>query len=812
MSEKWVCIHGHFYQPPRENPWLEAIEPQPSAHPYRDWNERITAECYRPNTAARVVDGQGHIIQIVDNYQRMSFNVGPTLMSWLEKCAPDVHTALVDADRASVKRFSGHGSAMAQAFNHMIMPLASARDKATQVKWGIADFKRRFGRAPEGMWLPECAVDTPSLEALAAEGIAFTVLAPHQAKAWRPPGGEWRKTGVDPGRAYKYKLPSGKSIDLFFYDGATSQAVAFERLLVDGHQIIARMTNRGAIEGGGPTLCHIATDGETYGHHHRYGDMALAWALSQVEQGWNGTRLTNYGEYRAKVPATWEVQLVENSSWSCAHGVSRWREDCGCNSGGKPGWNQKWRKPLRDSLDWLREQAYTTIEQVGGQLFKDPWAARDAYIDVLLDGDEARERFLAAHGKERLTGADRVRALSLMEMARHAMLMYTSCGWFFDDLSGIETVQCLQYAARVAELIAAVRDISVESELVDRLAVGRSNLADEGDGRRVWQQRVRPARIDPLKVCAHVAVHALVEPGAADQAVAVEGFHVEFEDRVERRSGRARMVAATVRVKSTLTEEATALCFAGLHLGEQHVTGGVRPPPSPDEWTATLKELRDSLETGDVFAAQRAIDRHFPGAHLSLGSLLPGSRERVLAAVLGDAIREVGDQIRDSYEQHAPLIRWLVAHELPVPESLHTVAELALRNRVLSNLRADHASFQALREQIAEAAEVRVSLDTPEIALAASEGLRRLIDRVAANAGGPAGLDPTALDIVARAADVAARMRSSVDLWFAQNATWRLLERLPELRKLGKAGDTQALQALVDLERLARTLHLAVPA
>jgi hypothetical protein len=812
VSEKWVCIHGHFYQPPRENPWLGAIEPQPSAHPYRDWNERITAECYRPNTAARVVDGGGQIIQIVDNYQRMSFNVGPTLMSWLEKHAPDVHAALIEADRASVARFSGHGSAMAQAYNHMIMPLASARDKATQVKWGIADFRRRFGRAPEGMWLPECAADTPTLEALAVEGIAFTVLAPHQAKAWRPPGGEWRTTPIDPGRAYKYKLPSGRSIDLFFYDGATSQAVAFERLLSDGHHIISRMTSRVPVEDGVPTLCHIATDGETYGHHHRYGDMALAWALSQVEQGWNGTRLTNYGEFRAKVPATWEVQLVENSSWSCAHGIARWREDCGCNSGGRPGWNQKWRRPLRDALDWLRDQVYATLEAVGGQLFKDPWAARDAYIHVLLEGDQAREQFLVQHARQPLGPDERVRALSVMEMARHAMLMYTSCGWFFDELSGIETVQCMQYAARVAELVQAVRGIYVESELIERLSVARSNLPDEGDGRRVWTQRVRPARIDPEKVCAHVAVHALVEPGAPDRAVAVDGFHVEFVERIERRSGRARMVAATVRVKSALTEAATALCFAGLHLGEQHVTGGVRPPPDPHEWTSTLEELRDSLETGDVFAAQRAIDRHFPGAHLSLGALLPGSRERVLAAVLGDAIREVGEQIRDSYEQHAPLIRWLVAHELPVPETLHTVAELALRNRVLTNLKAEHASFQALRDHIAEAAQVRVSLDTPEIALAASEGLRRLIERVATNTDGPAGLEPAALDTVARAAEVAARMKSSVDLWFAQNATWRLLDRLPELRKLGKAGDTRALQALGDLERLARTLKLAVPA
>jgi hypothetical protein len=808
-TEKWICIHGHFYQPPRENPWLEAIEPQPSARPYRDWNERITAECYRPNTAARVVDGNGFIIKIVDNYQRMSFNFGPSLMSWLGQHAPDVHAAVVAADRASIERFGGHGSAMAQCYNHMIMPLASARDRATQVRWGIADFRHRFGRSPEGMWLPECAVDTPSLEALAAEGIGFTVLAPHQAKAWRPPGGEWRTTAIDPGRAYRYKLPSGRTIDLFFYDGATAQAVAFERLLADGHQIIARIANRDPVEDDLPTLCHIATDGETYGHHHRYGDMALAWALSQVEQGWNGARLTNYAEFRARVPATWEVQLVENSSWSCAHGVSRWRDDCGCNSGGRPGWNQRWRRPLRDALDWLRERTATALDSVGRALFHDPWAARDAYVDVLLGGGAARQQFLATHSARPLGADDRVRALSLMEMARHAMLMYTSCGWFFDELSGIETVQCMQYAARCAELLEHVTGLGAETELVDRLSTARSNLDEEGDGRRVWQRRVRPARIDPEKVCAHVAVQALAEPDASP-SIDVHGFAVDFIDRIERRSGRARMVAATVRVRSQLTEAATALCFAGLYLGEQHVTGGVRPPPERAVWEQAVEELLEAFKTADVFAAQRAIDRHFPGAQLSLSALLPGSRERVLAAVLGDPIRSADDQLGDAYDQHAPLIRWLVAHDLPVPDVLHTVAEATVRRRVLRNLNSDRASFQDLREQMAEAAEVRVSLDTPEIALAASEGLRRLIDQLAASPEGT--LDPTTLDTLARAADVASRMKSSVDLWFAQNATWRLLDRVPELRRRGASGDRLAAQAAADLERLAHALRLAVGA
>lgn len=804
MSAHWVCIHGHFYQPPRENPWLEAIEPQPSARPYHDWNERITAECYRPNAAARVVDHTNQIIDIVDNYQRMSFNVGPTLMAWLAQHAPDVHTALVAADRASAQRFAGHGSAIAQAYNHLIMPLASDRDRATQVRWGIADFVHRFGRAPEGMWLPECAVDTASLEALAAEGIAFTILAPHQARAWRPPGGAWRTTPIDPGRAYRCPLPSGRSIDLFFYDGATSRAVAFERLLVDGHQIVARMIQRGPIEGGGAALCHIATDGETFGHHHRYGDMGLAWALSQVESGWRGTRLTNYGAWRAAAPATWEVQLAEDTAWSCAHGIGRWRDDCGCNSGGKPGWNQRWRRPLRDALDGLRARVVTALDELGGAVFHDPWAARDGYIAVVLARTPAaRDAFLATHARGPLAAADRVRALSLMELARHAMLMYTSCGWFFDDLSGIETVQCLQYAARAAELLdeltPADGDGGAEAALINALAAARSNLDAEGDGREVWQRRVATARIAADRVCEHVAVCALLEPGAALTEVA--GYHVELADVTERRSGRARLVAGTVRVQSQLTEATTTRCFAGLHLGEHHVTGGVRPCPAPGAWSAIVDELAGALRTADVFAAQRALERHFPGAPLALSAVLPGRRAHMVDGVLADALATADAALGAAYDTHAPLIRWLVAHRLPVPDALHTTAATALRRRVLVNLRAPDPSLADLRALLAEATEVEVDLDTPEIALAASDQLHALIDRLTLPTG---ELDPDALDTAARAAEIAARMRSGVDLWFAQNATFRLLAQLPALRA---AGDTRAV---ADLERLARALRLRV--
>ncbi len=814
MSEKWVCIHGHFYQPPRENPWLETVEPQPSAKPYRDWNERITAECYRPNAAARVVNNDGQIINIVDNYERMSFDVGPTLMSWLEEHASDVHGALVEADRASMARFSGHGSAMAQVYNHVIMPLATARDQATQVRWGITDFVYRYGRKPEGMWLAECAADTASLEALAAEGIVFTVLAPHQAAAWRAPAGEWQTGPIETGRVYRCPLPSGRAIDLYFYDGSTAQAVAFERLLANGAQYVSRVLGRGAIEGGGPTLCHIATDGETYGHHHRHGDMALAWALARLEAGVGGARLTNYGEFRALVPATWEVKLAEATSWSCAHGVARWRDDCGCHTGGRDGWNQRWRRPLRDSLEWLRGQCEVVLERVGAALFHDVWAARDEYGAVVVARTaEARERFLAAHARHPLAEADRVRALSLMEMARHAMLMFTSCGWFFDELSGIETVQCLQYAARAMELAEAAdgeeggQRGAIETAFVERLAAARSNLSEEGDGRSVWTRRVQPARVDLTAVAAHAAVQTLVEPGA-DTEFAVFGYDVKLLGRIEQRAGRARMVAGTVSVRSRLTEVATSLCFAGLHLGEQHVTGGLRARPGAAEWSDIVAELTTALQTADVFAAQRAIDKHFSGAELSLGSLLPGTRERVIEFLLAEPIARANADLAKSYDDHAPLIRWLVAHAMPVPDALHVIAAAALRGRVLGHLTDARASFALLQRDLEEAAAVKISLDDPEVALAASVGLRRLLAGVATPDG---ELDPAALDTIASAAEVAARMKSPVDLWFAQNAAWRLLERLPALRLRGAAGDASALAIASTLVTLASALRLAVP-
>ena len=496
MTARFVCIHGHFYQPPRENPWLGEIEAQKSAHPFHDWNERITAECYRPNAAPRLLDGEGLPVSAPNSYERISFNFGPTLLSWLEAKAPDVYSAILTADRLSSERFSGHGSAIAQAYNHVILPLANRRDRATQVAWGIRDFTHRFGRAPEGMWLPETAADMASLEALAEQGIAFTILAPHQAARVRRLGeSQWtdvHKGSVDFRRPYRVSLPSGLGITVFFYDGPISRGVAFEKLLERGELFVDRLLASFEAELAEDQLVHIATDGETYGHHHRFGDMALAYALAHLEAG-GKARLTNYGEYLSSHPPTHEAQIVEGTSWSCPHGLGRWRQDCGCRE--RPVTHQRWRAPLREALDSLRDALAPAFEESAKRLFTDPWAARDDSLSIVLDSSEAAlTAFLSRHARRALSKGERGEALQLLELQRHALLMYTSCGWFFDDIAGLEARQVLQYAGRAIELAERLFGGSFEEPFLARLALAEGNDPECGDGRRVYEDFVRPAR------------------------------------------------------------------------------------------------------------------------------------------------------------------------------------------------------------------------------------------------------------------------------------------------------------------------------
>ncbi|MDR2302600.1 MAG: DUF3536 domain-containing protein [Deltaproteobacteria bacterium] len=520
-GSRYLVIHGHFYQPPRENPVTGAVPEQPSANPFHDWNERITRECYATNARARINGPAGLVSRILNNYQHISFNVGPTLMSYLMEKAPETAALIVKADQVGTIEHNGHGPAMAQVFNHVIMPLANRRDKLTQIVWGREFFKKTFDRMPEGMWLAETAADVESLSLLSKAGIKFTVLAQGQIDAIRPlsDGREapWEKLAspVDPREPYRvyWGLGPHDYINAFVYDGPVSRAVAFESLLRDGQAFLSRV--EGAFgqkdPSGWPRLVNLATDGESYGHHFQFGEMALAWLIDQLERvrpkSGDSIVVTNYGEFLAKFPPRFEARLIENSSWSCPHGIERWRSDCGCHTGGEPGWNQKWRVPLRDGLNWLRDHLALIFVNALGDLLKDPWAARNDYVAVLSsDFDPAeKEKLLALHAKKSLTPSEERLVWEQLEAQLMGQYMFTSCGWFFDDLTGLEPVQNLRYAHRAITLVKNRSDQDLGQGLVAFLRQAKPNDKSYPTGEDVWNELVLPYHLSDSRLAAHWA-------------------------------------------------------------------------------------------------------------------------------------------------------------------------------------------------------------------------------------------------------------------------------------------------------------------
>ncbi len=553
MSVRSVVIHGHFYQPPREDPWLNQIAAEPSAAPYHDWNQRIERESYRAVVAARVYAPDGRIAQIVNTLVSISFNFGATLLEWLEREAPETYAAVLEADRTSRARHAGHGNAIAMPYHHVILPLASRRDKVTEVRWGIADFRRRFGRDPEGMWLPETAVDPETLDVLAAEGIAFTVLAPHQVEH-APPDGS----------AGRYRTPGGRSIALFVYDGAISHDVAFGPLLKDAVAWAKRLLSAGK-SGTERRLVAVATDGETYGHHHKFGEVALAWVLRELERR-RDVRVENFAAFLARHRAEQEVKLVAPTSWSCAHGVERWRADCGCRMAPERPTQQRWRTPLREALDWLAGELHSRFEREGGALFDDPWAARDTYGTVVGGAPAGIAQFVAQRLRPGTDRSGERRAQELLELERNALRMFTSCGWFFNDIAGIETIQILRYAARAIEL-AGADAARLEAGVLERLARAQSNAPGEGTGRDVYLNHVK--RRVPVEPVVQVdepggeAARALLRAVLAlehDHSARAIAAVTELADRAQRAGGHVPFDAQTAfyRIRAAAPPERAA--------------------------------------------------------------------------------------------------------------------------------------------------------------------------------------------------------------------------------------------------------------
>lgn len=769
----FVCIHCHFYQPPRENAWLEAVESQDSASPYHDWNERITAECYLPNGASRMLDGRKRITKIVNNYARISFNFGPTLLSWMEERAPQAYEQVLKADRESQKIFSGHGSALAQAYNHLILPLANSRDKRTQIVWGIRDFQHRFGRDPEGMWLPETAVDRETLEILSSLGIKFTILAPHQAgKVRMDKGTEWinlNGQGIDSRRAYTCNLGSGRSIGLFFYDGVISRAVAFEKLLTSGENLARRMTGRFDPEGDPAQLIHVATDGETYGHHHTHGDMALAYALDYIERN-KLARITNYGEYLAQHPPNQEVEILERTSWSCMHGIARWESDCGCNSGANQHWKQAWRRPLREALNWLRDELDTMYDVGAKDLLRDPWTARDEYAIAVIDRSAGTvDSFLGEHAVRGLSAEEATRALRLLEMQRHLMLMYTSCGWFFDEPTGPETVQVLQYAGRAVQLSEQLFGGDREEQFLARLEKVWSNIPEFGNGRSIYEKFVRPAMLDLCGVAAHYAISSLFD-GYRDSN-SMYCYHAQVQDVYPFEMGRTKLAVGRARITSRTTLGQLQFNFAALHLGGHKLVAGIRPCRDSDGFRSFVEHISVAFSAGDLVRCSVLIDEQFRGDTYSLKSLFRDERQRIVKQVVNSTLADIDEMYAKVHQQHASLVSFLSELHMPMPAILRASAEFVLGNAIQRCLADEKLDIDHIRELLEAATQNATSLVGCGLESALCQRLEIVLDRWVRNP-----FDLNKLGEVEAIASLAQVPPFHLDLWQAQNVYYELLQ------------------------------------
>ena len=772
-----IVIHGHFYQPPRENPWLESVEVQDSAAPYHDWNERVTAECYAPNTAARRVDEHNRVLDIVDNFEKISFNVGPTLFAWLARHRPDVYAKILEADRASVAARGGHGNALAQVYNHLIMPLATRRDKVTQVRWGIDDFRARFGREPEGLWLPETAVDNESLEVLAEAGVKFTVLAPHQALRVRPLGAAtWEETnGIDPSRAYLWRGPRGLTLAIFFYDGHISRAIAFDRLLERAENLVAWLNAAFSETRTWPQLVHCATDGETYGHHSRFGEMALAAAVQQIEAEGTAT-LTNYGAFLAAHPPTHEVEIRERTSWSCAHGVERWRSDCGCRTRGD--WHQRWRAPLREALDWLRDQIDPFFEARASAHLKDPWAALDAYAAVLLDRSPERlDAFFAAHARGPLDPTARVEARRLLELQRNRLLMYTSCGWFFDEISAIEPVQILRYAAMALQYLNDLGGGRLEDGFVRRLAAAPSNVPEIRNGAEVYRRLVRPTAVNLNRVVAHYAITGFLEEYPADARV--YAYRVERLDEARESVDSTALRVAHVRVSSEITGETRDMMYALLHFGGHDFSCGIRAWDDQATYDAVKADLLGRLARQSVADLVRGLDEYFPGGLSSLSHLFLDERRRVLASVIRATLDRHEETYRKIWEETRKLVHYLREVDAPLPEALAIVARHVLEQQVAAELQ-PLPELGAIPDRaftiVGEAQTLGLTLDLAPLRFIMHRAVTQALDAIAESASSERVARATALIEGAR------RLGIRYGHWATQNRFFQLWRERPDAR------------------------------
>jgi len=807
--DKFLCLHGHFYQPPRENPWLEDVELQDSAYPFHDWNTRITEECYRQNGASRILGSDRKIIDIVNNYSNISFNFGPTLLSWLESSAPDVYESIIEADKESRGLFSGHGSAIAQAYNHMILPLANTRDKHTQVIWGINDFKQRFGREPEGMWLPETAVNTETLEVLAEHGIKFTILAPRQAKQVRKIGtkkwSEVNEDTLDTTVPYLCNLPSGKNIALFFYDGTVANDVAYGGLLHSGEDFALRLAESFKDNESPAQLVNIATDGESFGHHHRHGDMALAYCLHHIKAN-NLAKVTIYAEYLEKFPPTQEVQINENSSWSCAHGVERWKSNCGCCGDQSLSGKQQWREPLRNSLDWLRDKFANDYEKGLSQYCQDPWQVRNEYIEVINDrSDENIDGFISKAAGRELGYEDKVNFLKLVEMQRMAMLIYTSCGWFFDNISGLETVQIIQYAARAMQLYEELTKINLAGEFKTRLKEAPANVGDLKNGEDIYNAYVAPAQIDLYRVGAHFALSSIFAD-SQEQAQQVYCYTATMENYKNATAGSQILATGRALIQSDVILERQSVDFATLYMGGHNLFTTLTSPLPDNNFQQMQQSLEEAFYKGDTNEVMRQMNIRFGGNNYSIWHLFKDEQRRMVYELLSDTWEEIERSFRHIYEQNYSIMLMLRNMHMNLPKALAAPAEFILNQDLCEAIEAEEMDIERLKELTEEAARLSLQLDKATLQYEASAKITNLMEIFEQSRD-----DVQLLSTIESALKILRGIAPDMDLQSAQNLFFTIgREKYPEVKKKATVQDKEALKWAELFELVAEHLGLVI--
>lgn len=807
--EKYICIHGHFYQPPRENPWLNDIELQDQAYPYHDWNERITDECYRQNAASRILGSDRKIVNITNNYGGISFNFGPTLLSWLQIKAPDVYQKILEADKQSVEQFDGHGAALAQTYNHTIMPLSSPQDQQTQVIWGIRDFESRFDRKPEGMWLPETAVNTESLEVLAEHGIRFTILSPRQAMRVRKIGAkQWNdvtEETLDTTVPYLYSLPSGKQIVLFFYCGPVSHDVAYGGLLHDGETFAKRIYDAfPKDQGSAARLVHIATDGESFGHHHRHGDMALAYCLHHIETQ-SDAKLTVYGQYLEKFPPEYEVLIHENSSWSCSHGIERWKSNCGCSGDHDLSGKQQWRAPLREAMDWLRDQLAEVYYELMRPFTDDPWAVRNAYIDIVLDRSEDNVRQKTTEWTGRVLSDREISTLiQLLEMQLNTMLMQTSCGWFFDDISGIENIQIMLYAARAIQLCRSLKSIDLEPEFRDRLEQAPSNDEMLVNGKNIYDTFVKPSMIDLSRVGAHLALSTLFQDGEIESMdIYAYAAAIEYFQRIE--AGIQTLTTGYVTIRAKMTWEQESFFLVGLHLGGQNLFAALGKM-TLDDARQHEQELFAAFRKGDTSEVMRLMNVFFYGSNYSITHLFKDEQRRILDKLLDTTWQEIEFSFRHIYEHNYSTMQMMNNMNIPLPKAFSAPAEFIINQDLCRLIRNGKNNTLRIKTLLDDVRRFSLSLNQKLFQFEFNRQADRLFKQLQQTPH-----DITLLEEIENLLSIMQEMKTDLNLQKPQNIFFTIAkDTYPAIRHKADAGDQNAQNWVAHFTNLSQHLNLII--